>query len=106
MSALLQLTSRGLFHWVTSELRLDRIQDVSSTTRGIFATLFKYGTVQVRTASKEDKFFFNEIAHPEIVARKILELHEKYVGKDQQTQVHDTHQESTIKHHTDESKSV
>ncbi len=97
---------QGLFHRVTSELRLDRIQDVSSATRGLFATLFKYGTVQVRTASEEDKFFFNEIGRPEIVARKILELHEQYIGKDQHTQLRGEHQESTIEHHTNESKPV
>ncbi len=98
---------QGLFHRVTSELRLDRIQDVSSSTRGPFATLFKYGTVQIRTASEEDKFLFNEIAHPEIVARTILELHKKYIDKNQHMQVHGTHQESTIKHYeTNESKTV
>lgn len=97
---------RGLFHRVTSELRLDRIQDVSSTTRGIFATLFKYGTVRVRTASEADKFFFNEIAHPEIVARKILELHEQYAATNPHTKLKGTHQGSTIEHYTNESKSV
>jgi len=90
------MEQKGLFHRVVSELRLNRIQDVSSETKGFFPTIFKYGTVHVQTASEEDKFYFSEIPRPEVVARQILELHEKYVGFDQESVGSDVaHQSST-----------
>ncbi len=87
---------KGLFHRVTSELRLNRIQDVSSEVRGLFPTLFGYGTVHVQTASEQEKFIFREVPNPDLVARQILQLHERYVGLDQTPELGAaTHQSST-----------
>lgn len=80
---LISIEQKGLFHRVVAELRLDRIQDVTSEVRGFLPTLFKYGTIRVQTASETDTFQFSEVPHPEIAARQILELHERYVGRDQ-----------------------
>jgi len=77
------MTQHGLFHREVSELRLNRIQDVSSLVKGLFPTFFKYGTVHVQTASEQDKFYFRQVPNPEYVARQILELHERYTGLDQ-----------------------
>ncbi len=91
------MDQQGLFHRVTSELRLDRIQDVSSESRGLLPTIFKYGMIRIRTASEEDSFFFNEVADPDIVARQILELHESYVAKNQQPPIQQvSHQGTTV----------
>ena len=97
------MEQKGLFHRVVSELRLNRIQDVSSETKGFFPTIFKYGTVHIQTASEEDKFYFSEVPRPEMVARQILELHEKYVGLDQKLS-DSAHQ--NISHRSNENKPV
>lgn len=91
------MEQKGLFNRAVSELRLNRIQDVSSEVRGLLPTFFKYGTVHVQTASESDKFIFSEVPHPEIAARRILELHEKYVGMDQQS-IKAAHQHMTSDH--------
>jgi len=91
------MEQKGLFNRVVSELRLNRIQDVSSEVKGLLPTFFKYGTVHVQTASENDKFMFSEVPHPEIAARRILELHEKFVGIDQQP-IKATHQHMTSDH--------
>ncbi len=69
---------QGLFHRVSSELLLNQIQDVSSTVRGFLPTIFQYGTIEVQTASEQDKFTFAEVPKADRVARRILELHNEY----------------------------
>lgn len=76
---IIAVEQRGLFHRTTSELRMDRIQDVSSVIKGVLSTFFKFGTIHVQTASEQDKFNFTDVPNAEEVARKIMNLHEKYV---------------------------
>lgn len=71
----------SIFHRDVSELRLDSIQDVSSDVHGIFASLFRYGDILVQTASEKDKFHFEQVPNPEIIARTILELRKDHTGK-------------------------
>ncbi len=78
------IEQKGLFNRTTSELRLSKVQDVTSEIKGLLPTLFKYGRVQVQTASESEKFIFREVPNPDQVARQILELHEHYLGIDQQ----------------------
>lgn len=74
------IDQRGLFNRTVSELRLNRIQDVTSETKGFIPTLFKYGSIRVQTASEQDMFSFNEVPNPEIIARKLLDLMEHAGG--------------------------
>lgn len=76
---IINIRQEGLFDRSISELRLYRIQDVTSETKGFLATIFKYGKIEIQTASEQDKFIFEQIPHPELVANRIMELHEKYV---------------------------
>ncbi len=71
----------GLFGRTVAEERLYRIQDVTSDTQGILATTFRYGNVYVQTAGKTERFVFEHVAHPENVARTILELTDKIVDR-------------------------
>lgn len=71
---------KGLFNRSVSELRMHQIQDVSSEVKGLLPTLLKYGSIHVQTAAEQDKFNFRQVKNPEIVARAILELHEKYIS--------------------------
>jgi len=80
---IIAMEQKGLFNRTVAELRLDKIQDVSSEIKGFLPTIFKYGTVQVQTASGEDNFVFDEAKAPELAARQILELHEAYLNKNQ-----------------------
>lgn len=76
---IINIRQEGLFHRSVSELRLYRIQDVTSEIKGFIATIFKYGKVEIQTASGEGRFIFDQVPRPEIVAQKIMQLHEKYV---------------------------
>lgn len=76
---IISIEQRGLFKRITSELRIHRIQDVTSEVHGFLPTIFKYGDVHVQTASSEDRFNLLEVPHPDEIARKIMALQEKYV---------------------------
>lgn len=73
---ILSIEQVGLFSRTVSELRLYRIQDVTSTVTGPTATIFGYGHVEIQTAGENTRFTFDEIPQPNSVAKSILELAE------------------------------
>jgi uncharacterized membrane protein YdbT with pleckstrin-like domain len=60
-----------------TESRLDDIQSVSSTVKGIIAPLFNYGNVQVETAAERQQIAFESVPRPDLVADRIQDLQEK-----------------------------
>ena len=78
---IVDIEQAGLFGRTVAEERLYRIQDVTSDAQGIMATTLRYGNVYVQTAGKTERFIFEQVAHPENVARTILELTDKIVDR-------------------------
>jgi len=72
---IISIELRGLFSRVVSELRITRVQDVTSEIRGIIPTFLNYGNVNIQTAAEEERFNFKQVPHPDFVKRKIIELH-------------------------------
>jgi len=64
----------GFFSRSISEVKIDRIQDVSSEMTGFLPTMLKYGNVIVQTASEQSKLFFEEVNHPEHVRDMLTKL--------------------------------
>ena len=64
----------GFFHRSVAELQLDKIQDVSYKVEGLIPTFFNYGTVEIQTASKGNKFLFEQVSDPQRVKDIIMEL--------------------------------
>jgi uncharacterized membrane protein YdbT with pleckstrin-like domain len=73
---ILDIDQRGLFGRTVSELRLFRTQDVTAEVNGFLHTLLDYGDVYVQTAGETERFHFENISHPNHVAKMILELAE------------------------------
>jgi uncharacterized membrane protein YdbT with pleckstrin-like domain len=71
---IIDIEQHGLFGRTTSELLLDRIQDVSSEVKGFTHTVLDYGNVEVQTAGEQEHFVFVNVPHPTHVAKRILEL--------------------------------
>ncbi len=74
---ILDINQTGLFKRTISELRLYRTQDVTSEIKGFWNSLFNYGDVFVQTAGEIERFHFEDVRHPNEVAKMILELSEK-----------------------------
>jgi uncharacterized membrane protein YdbT with pleckstrin-like domain len=72
----LNIEQTGLFARTVSELRLNRIQDVTSTVNGFIPTLFDYGHMEIQTAGEKVRFVFEQIPHPTQVSKSVLELAE------------------------------
>lgn len=73
---ILSIEQSGLFSRTASELRLYRIQDVTATVSGAMHTILDYGDVEIQTAGEKEHFRFEDVSHPNNVAKKILELSE------------------------------
>lgn len=64
----------GFFSRTTSELHLNRIQDISVNTDGVIHTFLKFGDLNIQTAGVEERFNFSQIPHPEKVKDQIMKL--------------------------------
>lgn len=73
---IINIEQSGLFHRTMSELRLYRVQDVTASINGLWATIFNYGEVEVQTAGEKLRFTFEQVRHPNDVSKAILELSE------------------------------
>ncbi len=76
---LIHIRQSELFTRSVSEQSLLRVQDVSSTLKGFFSNLLKFGDVYVETAGEEPNFILTNVANPNAVAKVIMEIHEELV---------------------------
>lgn len=67
----------GLFNHTISELHIDKIEDATSQTTGIFGTIFNYGDVYIQTAGTTERFDFEDVPNPAAIEKLILDLYEK-----------------------------
>ncbi len=73
---ILNIEQVGLFSRTVSELRLYRIQDVTSTVTGPLHTILDYGDVEIQTAGEKEHFLFEDIPHPNAISKSISDLAE------------------------------
>ncbi|MFA6161160.1 MAG: PH domain-containing protein [Patescibacteria group bacterium] len=73
---IINIEQNGLFSRTTSELRLYRVQDVTSEVNGFVRSMLDFGMVYVQTAGEKEYFTFEDVHHPNQIAKKILELAE------------------------------
>jgi CRP-like cAMP-binding protein/membrane protein YdbS with pleckstrin-like domain len=58
---------------VTQETSLDRVQNVTSQQKGLWANLLDYGDVVIQTAAADRGITFSTVAHPQQVQRLIFQ---------------------------------
>jgi ABC-type multidrug transport system fused ATPase/permease subunit len=74
---IVDITQEGLFSHTVSELHIDKIEDVTSQTNGVFGTIFNFGHVFVQTAGTVERFEFQDVPNPAGIEKLILDLYEK-----------------------------
>lgn len=72
-----QLLNTSLFNRKISQLSIGDVQDVSVHQRGIFAHLFKYGTITIETAGEQQNYYFTFVPFPYETAKVIVGAHEE-----------------------------
>lgn len=75
-SRVIAMEQRGLFHRNISTFRLDMIQDATVEVPGILATMLRFGTVKVSTAS-DYSFTFKGVARPYELKECIMAEHQR-----------------------------
>ncbi|MBF8280503.1 MAG: hypothetical protein HW383_276 [Candidatus Magasanikbacteria bacterium] len=73
---IIDVDQKGLFARTVSELDLYKVQDVTSETKGFFATMFNYGNVYIQSAAATERFTAEDIASPAKVRKMIVDLSE------------------------------
>jgi uncharacterized membrane protein YdbT with pleckstrin-like domain len=74
---IINIEQKGMFTRKASELRFQKIQDVTTEVVGFLETIFNYGDVKVQTAGTEEEFIFCTVSDPYAVKNVIMELQKK-----------------------------
>jgi uncharacterized membrane protein YdbT with pleckstrin-like domain len=74
---LVTVDQQGLFHRDTGSFRLERLQDINVSIRGVLATFLKYGDLQAETASEDRDFVARGIPNPQELKALIFEAADK-----------------------------
>jgi len=77
-----QVLQIGLFDRKISELSMENVEDVTAQQRGIFPTLFNYGTLTIETAGEQNNFIFVYCPNPNAYAKAILDARIEFITKD------------------------
>lgn len=73
---IIDVEQKGIFHREISNLRFDKIQDISIEVRGFIATMLNFGDIRVQTAGEDSSdFFMSSARDPERVRKIIFSQH-------------------------------
>ena len=73
---IIAIEQKYIFDRVISNLRFDKIQDVTIDVNGFISTILHFGNVKVQTAGEDNKdFFMTVVRNPEEVRRVIFSQH-------------------------------
>ena len=68
---------KGLFSREISELRIEKIQDITTEVKGVIQTFLNYGNVYIQTAGEKERFVFSDIPNPYKIKDIIMGLQQK-----------------------------
>lgn len=68
-----RIEQRGIFNRIVSQLTLDRIQDVTTETKGVLPTFLGFGTLNIETAGEQENFVFDNIPNVGAVQAQLLQ---------------------------------
>lgn len=76
---LIDVEQIGIFRRSVSETRLEKIQDVTFEVKGIFGTIFHYGSITVQTAGAAQNFTIKQISDPAQIKTQLLSLYDERI---------------------------
>ncbi len=78
---IIDLDQRGFFDQVASQSSHEKIQDVSFHTKGFLPTLFRFGTITLKTGWGSVELVIPHVAEPARLQRLILDVQDAYMAK-------------------------
>lgn len=78
---IIDIEQKTIFHREVSNLRFDKIQDITVEVRGIIATFFRFGDLRVQTAAENSRdFVMKNASRPEEMRKIIFQAHNSQKG--------------------------
>jgi len=71
---IINIEQKGMFARKASELRFQKIQDITTEVTGFMPTIFNYGDVRIQTAGENEEFIFRTIPDPYNTKNIIMNL--------------------------------
>lgn len=84
-----QVLQIGLFNRKVSELSMSNVEDVTAQQKGIFPTIFNYGTLKIETAGEQNNFLFSYCPNPNAYAKALLDARSQYIHSHGTNEKHD-----------------
>jgi len=75
---IINVEQKGLFSREVSELKLEKIQDISTEVLGVIPTFLNYGDVYIQTAAEQERFLFRRVPDPYRIKDIIMGLQKKH----------------------------
>lgn len=76
---IIDVDQKGVFHKVVSEAAFSKIQDVSYSVKGVFATIFQFGKIIIQTAGSSVNLELGGVKHPQKVQDLLVKLQNQSV---------------------------
>lgn len=73
---IIDIEQNGFFSRVISEVRINKVQDVTSEIKGALPTVLNYGRIYIQTAGEKERFVFREVPDPDGLRDTIIKLAE------------------------------
>lgn len=73
---------KGLFSREISELRIEKIQDITTEVKGVIQTFLNYGNVYIQTAGEKERFILADIPNPYKIKDIVMSLQQKEEEKE------------------------
>ena len=77
---IIDIDQHGFFNKTVSECNYEKIQDISFTVKGVFATLFHFGSLQIQTAANIANLELNYIKNPARVQEVITDQQRDFLS--------------------------
>jgi hypothetical protein len=85
---IVNIEQKALFVRTVSELKFDKIQDVSINIIGLIPTILNFGDVHVQTAGNTERFLFHKIPDPQKIKGLIMNMQTMTIKRDEAEVIH------------------
>jgi len=74
---IISIEQKGLFRRTVTELRYNRIEDITSEVEGLINTYFQFGDILIQTAAESERMILKQVPNPVETRRIIAEAYKK-----------------------------
>ncbi|MDX9913774.1 MAG: PH domain-containing protein, partial [Candidatus Moranbacteria bacterium] len=85
---IVNIEQKALFIRTTSELKFDKIQDISINIVGLIPTVLNFGDVHVQTAGNTERFLFHKVPDPQKIKSLIMNMQTMTLQKSEAETIH------------------